>query len=225
MGTPNPAVDLTTVANIHTWLNIPTGNTGQDDLFQMLITAESQLIANYCNRNFISQDYTEVRDGTGSRELMMKQWPITAVSSVQINNDVVPYQSQFSQNVPFVTPGWNSWGGPLPTSYYWTGRRILARLGAWPRGQANLLVSYTAGYPADALPADLIQAATELVAFRYKQSTRVGIGGGQAIDGQNVNFGGTGSSGLSGSNMGDMPQSVKTALQHYRKVMQVLTDE
>lgn len=222
MPSPNPEVDLTTVANIHAWLGIPALTTGNDELFQMLVTAESQLIASYCNRQFISQSYSEVRDGSGTRILMLSQWPVTAVASVQINNTVVPYQSQFAQSVPFVTPGWNGWGGPIPTSFYWTGRRIVSRLGIWPEGSANLLVAYTGGYAT--LPADLVQAATELVAFRYKQSLRVGIGGGQGIDGQNVNFGGTGASGLSGTNMGDMPQSVKTALNQYRKVMQVLPE-
>lgn len=230
---PNPLIDLTTLADLKEWLTLPDPSS-VDDLLQMLITAESSFIQEYCNRFFISQPWTETRDGSGSNAMLFREYPVTSVQAVTVYATNIPYApSPF--NPVNLTGAPSFWGSPAyPTGYYFTNRRLLARLGAWPQGPGNVVISYTAGYAAPGttpgpgvqpLPASLQQAALELTAFRYMQQQRKYVGGGQTLDGQSVQFGGAGSSGQAGSAMGDMPQSVKTAIQTFRRVTQILPSE
>ena len=60
-------MDLTTLANTKQWLGISSDT--DDDLLTRLITAASFFIETYLGRRLGSQDYAEVRDGTGGRVL------------------------------------------------------------------------------------------------------------------------------------------------------------
>lgn len=224
----NPLVDLTTLADVKEFLGIPTGNTTNDDLLQMLLTAESDYIQNWCNRRFVSQSFNEPRDGTGSDSMMFREYPVSAVATVTVYDFSIPYVPNFSSNSSAVGPGF--WGvGSYPTGYYYTSRRLLARNGVWSKGAANVKIAYTAGYnvnnqapSAPTLPPALAQAALELTAFRYKQKDKLVTGGGQSIDGQSVQFGGTGRTGTGGSTMGDMPDYVRTLINNFRRVTQIV---
>jgi hypothetical protein len=207
---PNPLVDLTTLADVKEWLGISPTNTANDDLLQMMITAESAYIQTWCNRILVQQTINETREGTGSGTMMFREYPVAAVAAVYMNGTAVP-------------PSPNVGGQPqYAYGYYFTSRKLMLRGGVWCKGEGNVVLTYTAGYPPNAIPADLAQAAVELSAFRYKQKDRISIGGGQSIDGQSVQFGGAGKDGKSGGNMGDMPEYVQTLIQNYKRVTHIL---
>jgi hypothetical protein len=74
------AKDLITLARAYQALQ---GVTGQDSLLSTLITGASDAIEKYCRRDFTSKSYDELYSGTGDRRLMLRQYPVQAVTSVR----------------------------------------------------------------------------------------------------------------------------------------------
>ena len=153
-----PVGDLTTLADVETYLGLSAGNSDEARL-SALITACSTAFASYCGRQFASAGYTETRNGSGGASLWLKQSPITAVSSVMINGDVIPSGG-----------GWNG-GVQVPGFSFDDNFVYLFGYRFW-KGQQNVQVAYTAGYAA--IPADLAQACVEQVSFRYKEIKDLG---------------------------------------------------
>jgi Phage gp6-like head-tail connector protein len=184
------AGDLTTLADVKAWLQ--TGQsafpTTDDALLTRLITATSQYIQTWLNRQIAMADYLEVRDGTGGQRLQFACFPVIAVSSLTIDGQAVPPAT--SSN----TVGYSF----SPTQLTVCGYRFI-------RGAQNISVSYTAGY--STTPPDIAQACIELVALRYRERTRVGevsraLGGAETVSYAQK----------------DMSDAVKTLLQQYRLV-------
>ena len=75
------------------------------------------------------------------------------------------------------------------------------------RGVQNVEISYSAGYAAT--PPELEQACIELVSMRYKERDRIGQAS-KSIGGEVVSF-----------IVKDFPESVRTVLNNYRKVVPV----
>ena len=84
--------DLTTLADVKAWLQ--TGQaafpSSDDALLTRLITASSQYIQSWLNRQIASADYLETRDGTGGHRLQFACFPVTAVLYLTIDGQVVP---------------------------------------------------------------------------------------------------------------------------------------
>jgi hypothetical protein len=59
-----------------------TDNT-QDTLLGVLIGAYSDAIQKWCRRDFFVRQYDELYDGNGDRRLLLRQYPIQAVTSVR----------------------------------------------------------------------------------------------------------------------------------------------
>ena len=144
--------DLTTVANLMTWLNL----TVQAPDLQRLVTAVSQWIENKISRDIMSQSYVETRDGHGGTRMVLGNYPVTAVASVVVDGVTIP---------PSPGPGQDGW--------------VLVNDGITLRGYAfttqdlaNCVISYTAGYATP--PQDLEQACLELAAMRWKERERIG---------------------------------------------------
>jgi hypothetical protein len=75
------------------------------------------------------------------------------------------------------------------------------------RGQSNIVLQYTAGFAT--VPFEIAQACIELVALKYKQKDRVGVSA-KTLAAETISF-----------FIGDMPASVKTILNDYKKVIPV----
>jgi hypothetical protein len=139
--------DLVTLAQAYAWLGIPPDT---DDInLQFAISAYSQLIANWCSRNFVSASYSEVYDGHGGRRLMTKNWPITAVASLSVNGQAIA--------VATGVPG---------AGYSFNDRSVfLGSCDQYWRGLGNISISYTAGY--SPVPLDLQMACLEWMKATY----------------------------------------------------------
>lgn len=183
--------DLTTLANVKAWLSITTN--GEDAVLQSLITSVSKYIENWLNRTILSATYTEYRDGTGTNRIMLANQPVTAVSSVVMNNLGVPAVA-----IPASTA--------MSFGYVFDARNIkLVGFGAkFPMGMNNVVVTYTAGYAT--VPVDIERACLELVALRFRERSRIGENS-KSIGGETVSY-----------NVKDFPDSVRTLLNQYRKV-------
>ena len=84
--------DLTTLGEVKAWLQ--TGQAAfpdtDDVLLARLITAASQFIQKWLNRNIAAADWYEVRDGTGGQRLIFGNFPVTAVLSLSIDGMAIP---------------------------------------------------------------------------------------------------------------------------------------
>jgi len=186
--------DLTTLADVKAWLQVgqnPFPAT-DDTLLQRLITAASQLIQSWLNRQIASADWLELRDGTGGQLMVLANSPVTAILSLTIDGLSIP---------PAPTP--EGVGGGFAAGYSFTPTELALRGYVFTRRPQNVVVTYTAGYPAT--PPDIAQATIELVCQRYRDRSRIGEVSKAVGGGETVTF-----------SQKDMSQDVKTTLLQYR---------
>ena len=95
--------------------------------------------------------------------------------------------------------------GPGQSGWVLANDTVTIRCGRFTRGKVNVEVDYTAGYATT--PPDLEQACLELASLRWKDREHIGHNS-ISMGGQQTNF-----------VVKDMPDSVKTVLQQYKKVV------
>ena len=127
--------DLITLAATQTYLGTTASTSGQ---IAQAITFASQMIESYCDTIFASGSYTEVYDGPGYATLILNHAPIISITSVTTDEDGLLPSGDYTFKSD---PGF---------LYYKDTDDVLY---VWPRGIANITVSYTAGYTT--IPADL----------------------------------------------------------------------
>jgi hypothetical protein len=89
--------------------------------------------------------------------------------------------------------------------YWHDDSRLVLRGLVFLRGRGNVRVSYQAGFAAP--PADLTQACIEMVSLRYREKDRVGLVS-KGLAGETTAY-----------SLKDMPESVRTLLNQYRRVV------
>jgi hypothetical protein len=157
---------LTTLAKVKQFGQI---DSVEDDLLlTRMIDSATAEIESYCSRSFASAARAEVRDGTGTRRLSMRHFPITAVASLTINGQVIAPR-------------------PTPTAYGYTFDDYQIRLTGYvfEEGVDNVEVVYTAGLAT--ISEDLQQACAELVVTRYKARDRIGVSS-KSLAGESISF-------------------------------------
>jgi hypothetical protein len=121
---------------------------------ELAANAASAQIQKYCDFTFVSGSYTEVWDGAANDELIPREAPVTAITSLK-----------FAANGVF-TPE-----SIIPAELYcigFKGSSVVLRNGMLtPRGRGNVELIYTAGYAT--IPADLQLAALRQLQYLYKQ--------------------------------------------------------
>jgi uncharacterized phiE125 gp8 family phage protein len=147
--------DLTTVDELRAWLGV-TG-TGEDAaILAPLVTAASTFAREWMTRDILSASYVETLDGLGNDRVMLKQYPVTAVSAVSVDGVALPVSTAFN-----VSGFQFDDIGVYLIGYTFT------------RARRNVQISYTAGYAST--PLDLKQAVLELCAYKYQQRARIGV--------------------------------------------------
>ena len=191
--------DLTRLADVKAWLQ--TGQSAfpatDDALLTRLISAASQYIQTWLNRQIAVADYQETRDGTGGRQLQFACFPVSAVQSLTVDGLAIPPAPPLAPDT-----------GPT-AGYVFSATQLSLRGYRFRRGSQNIVLSYTAGYAAT--PPEISQACIELVALRYRERTRIGemsksLGGGETVS----------------YSQKDMSASIATLLQQYRAVAPIV---
>jgi uncharacterized phiE125 gp8 family phage protein len=142
------AIDLTTLANVKAWLGLSNNNT-DDGLLDRLITSASNLIIELLDRGLKTQTYTnEVHHGSGTTGLCLRQYPVSAVASVSIDEIVYTTGFTFDDRIVYLSDK------------------------VFTSGKANIKVTYTAGYAS--VPFGIEQACVELVGVIYREKERIG---------------------------------------------------
>ena len=147
------ATDLTTLPNVKAWLQV--NGTSDDALLTRLITATSDYITQWLNRQLLSGPVTDVRNGDGGRRMFLSEYPVTAVSSVTVGAISIP-----------ASTGYGSAG------YLFDDRGVTLTGYRFDRDIKNVTINYTAGYAT--VPLELEQACIELISLRYRERDRIG---------------------------------------------------
>lgn len=182
--------DLITLDEVKPWLNIDLPNHNSDTLLSSLISAASGWVSNWINRDILSASYTVYLDGSGSNRQMLGDYPITAVSSLNINGVSIPSAVGFNDN-----------------GFRFDDKSIMLKGYRFERGVSNIQISYTAGYAT--VPQDLKQVTIELVGYKFKEMTRIGLSQ-KNIAGEVTAF-----------DMKDLKEHSKNLLNNYNKVIPV----
>ncbi len=138
--------DLATLSDVKSWLSI--SDTSSDALLQRLISSCSGTVRSYMNRfSLAQQTYTDLVDGTGTRQLLLRNWPVTSVAQVVVDGALIPEAPPVPTTPLGYTTfpdGWvlQTWDGHPP------GGPQLLELRGWyfRHGRRNVQVTYTAGY-------------------------------------------------------------------------------
>lgn len=141
------AGDLTTPERVAAWMANTPASTA---VLPQLITSMTAMLYGKLNRaRLYNQVFTRVFDGVGNMQLVLPDWPVTAISQVQMGSQIVPAAPlpQPGTTVaasPTYGYGWRfaPWLGNLP------GDPAVLELtgGAFWTGVQNIKVTYSAGY-------------------------------------------------------------------------------
>lgn len=145
---------FTSVALVKSYLSVQPQTVTDVGLLQQLVDAVSKAFRTRLNRDILSANYDEVLDGTGTNRIVLGNYPVTAVSLVEVGPP--------SGRTPLV----------LNQDYVWNKFGLQRLFGVFCADVAGVHVTYTAGFAT--IPSDLEDAATKTVAFRYKQLMRLG---------------------------------------------------
>lgn len=149
--------DLTTLARVKSWLGIT--NTNSDDLLQGLIGAASDFVLNEIQRDDLGyHSITEYYDGAGNNFMVLRQWPVSQIDSIQFNGLSVT-------TAAIGNPRRN--GYLLDPPPQGGGQQRLTLFGHFfPQGRSNVTVSYHAGYLVQAEPQTIPSAGPYTLATK-----------------------------------------------------------
>ncbi len=134
--------DLVSLADLKSWLGI--AGTDDDILLARLITQISRAIFNVIERPAILPSaYTETYDGGNDIAIMLRQWPVTGVTSCTVDGMAIPLSPPLlagaSAQIGYVL---DSSDAPPPGAM----QRLSLRGYLFTCGVQNVTISYSAGY-------------------------------------------------------------------------------
>jgi hypothetical protein len=187
--------DLCSLDDVKGYLGLDAqGVTSQDALLTRLVSAASAWLEGEIGRVLGQTAITgETYSGDGTVYLRLRNGPVISVQSLTIDGAPVVQQTAdvegwVLQDDTLYLAGAASGVGMLITGPY--GQAFSPTLLTTLRytvGKANVVVSYTAGYPLDAIPGDLRQAAVELACDAYNRRSRLGVMS-KVVGGESVTF-------------------------------------
>ena len=89
------ASTLVTLAQMRAYLNMPTAQTGKDDLLIDLLDSYNAEMQLYLGVSMINATYTESYDGNGTRCLFLKHYPIVSVTSLTLDDTALVENTDF----------------------------------------------------------------------------------------------------------------------------------
>lgn len=135
-------------------------DTSEDPLIDDWILAAQAQIERYCNRAFDSATYTQYYDGNNKRSIVLRNTPVTSVTSISYMTAVDTYTA-FDATTYTV----NADSGVVQLASTWSNALWLAGIESptgFQKGNKAIKAVYVGGY--STIPADLSQACIELVA-------------------------------------------------------------
>lgn len=151
---------LISLAEAEAYLEVASDTGGPlDTLVNECINSASEFFDTYTNRRLRQGNYTHQMDGTGQHVLKAREWPITAITTINLDS------------------AWVFGGGTLvaATDYFVDSEALIVGKNVWSQGIRNYKVVYTAGY--STAPQDLKHACLLMVEFLFRgqNDQRLGI--------------------------------------------------
>lgn len=131
-------MNLCTLAQVKAYLGIASSETSQDAVLNALIEAYTARVSRYCDRNFDSANYAEIRNGYGADRMVLRQWPVTAISSVNVGSSAIPAGANLGARAGYRNTDLT----------YGDGRSLVLSGYTFDKGLGNVQINYTAGYAA-----------------------------------------------------------------------------
>lgn len=182
---------LVTLALAKSFLKIPTSETSKDALVEFFINAASDYIETETDRKLKSQAITEYQHGRYTNLILLKQYPVTAISGLYFDST-----GKYTGSEDTIDPVNYGIGDDSNSVVYFPGY--------FPRGYNNIKVTYTAGF--SAVPSDLQNATLWLVSFYYRMQDNGDIGRTSKGKGdESIQI------------LQEAPQEVKNAILRYRR--------
>lgn len=155
-------MSLTTLSKVKSYLGIASGDTSDDGLLTMLIASADAKARDVMNgREIESASYTIQLDGSGTDELCLPQYPITAIAGVWQDDNL-----EFGDDAQLE---------PQEDFTHEPSAGILFMLqGVWTKGRRNVKVQYTAGYAV--VPDDIEEATRMAVADSFTRAKQLASG-------------------------------------------------
>lgn len=193
---------LTTVEVAKAHLNVPTADTTQSARLELLINAASQRMESMTDRALKSRSHVELRSGRRSNIITLRQWPVTAISQINVDNS-----SQF--------------GAPTiidPSNYAICDEQnsVVLLNDYFDVGYNNVRIAYTAGYNSTdhiGQLADLELVCLWLVEWYYRHRERGDMGRTSKTKGDET-------VGI----LAEMPPMIKEAILDYKRTDLPLID-
>ncbi len=147
---------------VRDYLDLDSDDAKETKLLEALANRVTELFEKFCDRQFISATHTGYYDGSGNMFLVPDQYPVTAVTT--IHDD----------------PDW-TWGDATLINaedyrIHNSARIIVLKSGTFAKDLQNIRLVYVAGYAAAAMPADLVNAFVEQIAWLYKKKKQHLVG-------------------------------------------------
>lgn len=178
-------------------------DTGDDLVLTHLLNEVSAIIQKYIGRELVSQERTQYYSGDGSCELILKDFPIISINSINVDSQRSFDSSTEIDSENFIVKK----GSGIVEAFN--------LLGNWTPGRSNIKIVYTSGYTVGnsgsdgTMPYDIRLAAKRLLDlhFRTGYTHRKLDYQSESISGMNVTF-----------KEGELPKDVKSILDAYRSL-------
>ena len=89
------ATTIVTLAEMRSFLNIPTAQTNKDSLLVDLLDSYNAEIENYLGVTLVNSPYTESYDGDETDYLFLKHYPIISVTSLTVDSTALTENTDF----------------------------------------------------------------------------------------------------------------------------------
>lgn len=128
---------FTSLARARNWAGITSSS--EDSLINALIAEVSRFILSYLGRAAVfDASYTEVIDGAGQQSVFLRHWPVTSVSSLSVDGNVISAAVSASL-AGYILERWDG----MPAGFQ---QRLSLRGYVFAEGVGNVSVTYNAGY-------------------------------------------------------------------------------
>jgi hypothetical protein len=141
---------LTTLALVKGWLRIPPSNTGDDLNLQALVNAvNTDFLSQISRQSILAKPYTEIRDGNGKDRMVLRQYPVQAVSLVQVGPYVLLPYNPFAASQTLYTGFLINSSAFVSVGGYTSDEHCVSLQGyLFQRGRQNVKFGYVGGYVA-----------------------------------------------------------------------------
>lgn len=151
------AIALISLADAKAFLKITASS--EDGIVGDMVNEISQFVNNHCGHNILETTYTEYYDGDGTNELILGNFPVSTLTSV--NDDVARSFSASTAKSVASDILLEKGAGII---------RLWNNGGIFMCGQGNVKVVYVAGYTLATVPHPIQLAVRKLVAMLYRRS-------------------------------------------------------